>query len=156
MEKAYNKTEAQFFLDWEKAVFGYGYGTGEQHTIKALKDFLSSFDKSYNYEELEQKLGFEITWLLINILAKDDVLEYGSSPRFAWLTSKGELLQNFVKEHTLVQLYDSVMKDDEYEKSGFSYCDYSVCNCYPNQLNGVCRNNPYLNEKVADDMKYKK
>jgi len=150
----FSKTDEQFFLDWECAVFGYGYGSGERHTLKSLKDFLSSFDHRYDYEELEKKLGGELTWLMITILAKVDILEYGTSPRYAWLTNSGELLQKFVKKHSVDELYEIVMNQDEYDESGVAHCDYSNCNCYPEQMSGVCRHNPFLNEKVADKMKY--
>jgi hypothetical protein len=28
------------FIDWESQVFGYGYGTGEEYTLKALQVFI--------------------------------------------------------------------------------------------------------------------
>jgi len=76
------------FSDWEGSAFGFGYGAGEQYIIPLLKAFLSEVPlvDSYDHENLESVLGAPIAWLLINVLVREDILEYGTSPRFGWLT----------------------------------------------------------------------
>ena len=93
------------FAEWELGVFGYGYGTGEAPVISALKAFMESFSTgTYDYRALEALLGASTTWLLINALCHADIIEYGSSPRFGWLTDKGVALRKVVTEHTVDEL----------------------------------------------------
>lgn len=114
------------FIDWESHVFGFGYGTGEEHTLKALKDFFRCIPMSgtYDYSILENKLGSQVAWLLINILCHCDVIEYGSSPRFGWLTEKGKLLQDFFHIHSENYLYNLTNTDENYH-----HCYPDYCNC---------------------------
>lgn len=91
------KTLEQNFADWEGNAFGFGYGTGEPHTLRALKGFFDALGTEngahcYNYEKLEEALTAPVAWLLINILCRHgaDVIEYGTSPRYGWLTTEGE------------------------------------------------------------------
>jgi len=51
------KTIEEYFRDWEGNAFGYGYGSGEEHTILALKKFLElciepPLGTSYDYKKL--------------------------------------------------------------------------------------------------------
>jgi len=85
------KTEAEYFRDWESHVFGYGYGTGEAYVIPVLKTFLEHcnegyYKHSYQYDVLEKAVTAPVAWLLINTLCHADIIEYGTSPRYAWLT----------------------------------------------------------------------
>lgn len=118
------------FRDWEGHVFGYGYGSGEEHTLTALKQFLElcnegSYGHSYSYETLEKALTPAVAWLLINILCHADIIEYGTSPRFAWLTAQGERLKDFVSKHTVEQLYEIAANHDE----NYFSCSPQYCNC---------------------------
>jgi len=114
------------FIDWESHVFGFGYGTGEQYTLKALKEFLVLCEpgKNYDYQVLEKKLTPTIAWLMINILSHADIIEYGTSPRFGWLTTKGELLRKFMLHKKIDDLYEMVNVDSEY-----IHCYPDYCNC---------------------------
>lgn len=126
------KTLEQYFVDWESSAMGYGYGTGEPHTIPALRQFLScctkgSYNHSYDYTDIETACGPVAAWLLINILCKADIIEYGSSPRFAWLTDKGVKLRDFVlakSANDLVDLIGNRTEDD-------TICYPNACNCGP-------------------------
>lgn len=120
------KTDNDFFTDWENDTFGYGYGTGEVFTIKALKEFFDLLEDnhSYNYEILEKHFGGLSTWLLINILCHADILEYGTSPRFGWITKKGEWLRDFMKDKSVDDLYELTSKDESYY-----HCYPGTCNC---------------------------
>ncbi len=133
MEKLTDK----YFKDWEAVVFGFGYGTGEKHTLNTLKDFFSLLDQGcYDFKVLEEKLSPSITWLLINILCHADIIEYGSSPRFGWLNNgKGNLLRDYLKRNSVDKLYEICMKEDEH-----SYCTESYCNCGDGQINKKCSN----------------
>lgn len=128
-----NKTLEQNFADWEASVFGFGYGAGEPHILLALKEFFECVakgfgkeppisDTSYDYRQLESKLGALPAWLLINALCRASVLEYGSSPRFGWLTKTGEALKSFVDGKTVGQLEDICGQHTE-------YCSPDACNC---------------------------
>lgn len=131
-----------YFIGWEEEVFGFGYGTGEEPILKALKLFLnlccSHGGRGYDYRELEDKLGPATTWFLINSLCKVDNLEYGCSPRYGWLTSSGLYLKNYVMSKSIDELYNTLMKVD----CSFEYISKAF--------------NPMLNEKLAyEDMKKK-
>ncbi len=127
------KTQEEYFNDWESEIFGFGYGTGEEYTIPALKRFIELFipnesrnnPSCYDYRILEKELTPTVAWLLINIFCKDDKIEYGTSPRFGWLTDKGNLLKDFINSHTVDELYEiCTSKTEEYAPC---YPDY--CNC---------------------------
>lgn len=68
---AADKTPDEHFRDWESHAFGFGYGTGEPHTLAALKTFLAAIpERPYNYEVLERACGATVAWLLINALCR--------------------------------------------------------------------------------------
>lgn len=134
------KTKEEQFIDWEGEVFGFGYGTGEEHTLKVLRSFMDSLEngRSYDHENLEKKLGATVAWLMINILCKADILEYGTSPRYGWLTEKGEKLKNFIGNKSVDDLYNLVTRvSDTYVSCGKTYCN---CNP-PDSFNKKCPNN---------------
>lgn len=112
------------FADWESWAFGYGYGTGEPHTLGALRDFLAAFESSYDYERLENTLGERVAWLLINTLCHADILEYGTSPRYGWLTERGRVLREFVAGKSLDELYAMTCRDES-----AVVCSPDYCNC---------------------------
>lgn len=132
------KTIEQHFTDWESHVFGYGYGTGEEHVLGALKGFLAAMpaDGNYDYKALESAVTAPVAWLLLNVLAHADVIEYGTSPRYGWLTKNGKALRQFVNERSVEELYALTAGTGE---------DY--CECYPDHCNcgdGDCRpSNPF-------------
>jgi len=92
------------FVKWESRVFGFGYGSGELHTIEALVSFILLIDDKYDCRNLEASLGSTVTWLLINTLCHADILEYGTSPRFGWLTDEGKALQTYIRNKTIEDL----------------------------------------------------
>lgn len=138
------KTLDESFRDWEGSAFGFGYGTGEPHTVPTLKRFLELCPESgaYDYKVLEAELGPVVAWLLINALAqhKIDMLEYGTSPRHAWLTDKGKRLKAFTASKTadeLVEIAASRNEDD-------NICYPDACNCGPTGYQaGVVCDNPF-------------
>lgn len=132
------KTTNDFFADWESHVFGYGYGTGEPHVLLALKRFFAAIPEdgtSYEYDRLEEACTPQVAWLLINALARADVIEYGTSPRFGWLTRNGKALADFVRARALSDLVKETGRDENYDP------------CYPDHCNcgeGDCRKlNPF-------------
>ena len=122
-----NKPIDHSFRDWEGSTFGFGYGTGEEHTIPALKQFLElcKDKEAYDYVELETALTPAVAWLLINVLCKADIIEYGTSPRYGWLTDKGKRLKGFVGKHTADELYEIAAGHDE----NYISCYPDACNC---------------------------
>lgn len=129
------KNNAEYWRDWEVHVFGYGYGSGEEHIIPLLQKFLAAVpeDGTYDYKDLEVAVGSEQAWLLINILCQFDIIEYGTSPRFGWLTPNGKKLQEFMRAHTVDELVEMTNCTEDYAPC---YPDY--CNCG----DGSC-NNPF-------------
>lgn len=130
-----SKTQKKYFADWESRVFGFGYGTGEEHVLRSLKGFFDAVGQgvtrpnSYDYEIVEATIGAPAAWLLINILCRHgvDIIEYGSSPRFAWLTKEGEALKAFVDSKSVGELVETCTGDRDMD-----YCWPAGCNCGPN------------------------
>lgn len=143
------KTLEDYFTDWENHVFGFGYGTGEAYTIQALKAFFDHFtpeNKAYDYRELEADLGNVVAWMMINVMGHADVIEYGSSPRFAWLTPKGMALRNFIATKTAGELVELTARDENY-----IICSPDACNCGERgHVEGRICPNPFLHDKFAD------
>ena len=107
------KTVQENFRDWESETFGLGYGTGEPHVLRALKGFMDAVGRDgaehgYEYEKLEEAVTAPVAWLLINRLCQVDIIEYGTSPRFGWLTPEGEALRAFMKDKTVGELCEIV------------------------------------------------
>jgi hypothetical protein len=68
---------------------------------------------TYDNNEIGYVLTDAVAWLLINAfcksptdnrLRKDSVIEYGTSPRFGWLTTEGKELKRFVSDKSVDQL----------------------------------------------------
>lgn len=137
------KTIEQHFADWEADVFGYGYGTGEAHTLRALKAFLAEVpaDGGYDYRLLELALTPSVSWLLINTLCAADVIEYGTSPRGGWLTENGKALAEFVGKYSVEQLATFTDHGNDYV-----HCYPDHCNC----TDGDCRpGNPFWSKDIT-------
>lgn len=105
------------FCRWEGDCFGFGYGTGESFVIEALCDAMKviPLEGAYNHEDIQREVGGKVCWLLINALckypgdkrlAKDSIIEYGTSPRFGFLSSFGRELKEFMEGKTAGQLVD--------------------------------------------------
>lgn len=120
------KTIEQYFHDWEGVTFGYGYGTGEPHTVSALNAFMGAIpaDGNYDYHTLERVVGPTVAWLLINTLCRADIIEYGTSPRFGWLTPQGKALKAYLANKT----DEEAMAPIEQEH-GYVECFPDYCNC---------------------------
>lgn len=152
-----NRTLESYFIDWEGEAFGFGYGSGEPHIIPALRHFFEmvpppSDDRPYSnggpwdYVMLEKELTPIVAWLLINVLGKTNVIEYGSSPRGAWLTQKGYRLQAFVLSKTADELIDLATVFDQEQP----HCGPRCCNCGPNGYEeGKLCPNPFYHDKIA-------
>ena len=131
------KTLDENFADWESSVFGFGYGSGERHVIPALGKFLSlckGMVGQYDYEELERELTPAVAWLLINALGHADILEYGTSPRYAWLTKRGQRLRAYVLSRSPDEVIEATRTGPNYTPC---YPDVP-CNC--NGEGRVCPN----------------
>lgn len=120
------KTIEQHFADWEAHTFGFGYGTGEEHVLRVLKQFLAAIPdtSTYEYEKLEAAVTAPVAWLIINTLAHADKIEYGTSPRYGWLTASGKALAKFTAERSIDQLYELTNVDESYV-----HCYPDHCNC---------------------------
>jgi len=129
------KTIEQSFVDWESNVFGFGYGTGEEHTLTALKNFMGAIGRDdaphgYDYQKLEAACGPQVAWLLINRFAHHsvDFINYGTSPRYGWLEPQGMALKAFVDAHTVEEMEKLCCERDE----DYTICYPDACNCGPN------------------------
>jgi hypothetical protein len=133
------KTLDEYFRDWEKHVFGFGYGSGEQYVIPALKRLMAAIpyiNGEYDHKTLEKAVGAPVAWLLINTLCHADIFEYGTSPRFGWLTPQGRSLKDYFDSNTedfLVRVLDDMEG---------TYCYPDACNCGPDgyEAGKVCAN----------------
>ena len=123
-----DKTIDEYFCDWESHVFGYGYGTGEEHIFSGLKRIMATIPETdqYDYREFEESVGHLSAWLFINILCKHDIFEYGTSSRFGWLTDSGKVLKKYLEETAEFKEFDE----------NYSYCYPDCCNCD----DGQCKN----------------
>lgn len=141
------KKELQF-IEWETRVFGAGYGTGEFPILSAVKTFFKCLEdnRSYNYKTLEKKLGDTVTWLLINAFDKGNMIEWGTSARYGWLTSCGEYVRDFIKDKTPEELYKIAMSEND----GICLCDGEI----KSEGHEDCGKNPMVNEKYADKLRY--
>lgn len=144
------KSLEKHFADWESEVIGYGYGTGEPHTLTALKAFLEAvgrpdhgLEHGYDYEVLEKAVGPSTCWLLISILARRDLIEYGTSPRYGWLTKRGMALREFVKSKTADELIEIVC-----DWENIDHCTPTFCNCGPDGSSDhkLCKNPFWVNK----------
>lgn len=138
------KTIEQHFRDWESNLFGFGYGTGEMPVMTSLRAFLEAVPDSgsYDYQKLELAAGEPVAWLLINTLAHADHIEYGTSPRYGWLTESGKAIREFIIARTPDQLYEIATgrPDDFAAHDGEIPCYPDHCNCD----DGDCRpKNPF-------------
>lgn len=136
------KTLDENFRDWESDTFGFGYGSGEQYTIPVLKKFFDLCPESgcYDYELLENELTPTVAWLLINILCKADILEYGTSPHGAWFHhDQGVALKRYIDSKTVDELFSVIDFHEDYTP-----CYPKTCNCGINgyQQGKKC-NNPF-------------
>lgn len=144
------KTLDEYFRDWENHITGYGYGSGELLIIPALRKFLmlcneGAYSHSYDYRKLEAELTPITAWLLINILCHAGVLQYGTSPRNAWLTRTGERLKEFMLIHSEEELIDIVCNYDK----DYAHCYPDACNCGQNgyEKGKICKN-PFWTESL--------
>ena len=140
------KTLEQNFHDWEVSAIGYGYGSGEPHTMPALKTFLEAIGRgpgyghAYDYEVLEAAVSPTVAWLFIAILCRSDMIEYGTSPRYGWLTEKGKRLKAFVESKAADELVEIACSFDE----NYCECYPDACNCGPEGYQaGVKCPNPF-------------
>lgn len=140
-----------YFVDWEGEVFGFGYGSGEPYIMPALRAFFdmcpppNADHRAYDYEKLETALTPTVAWLLINAMGKADVIEYGTSPRYAWLTPKGYRLRDFVLSKTADELIALVTEFDQDQP----HCGPRCCNCGPTgYVEGKLCPNPFYHDKV--------
>ena len=91
-------------------IFGYNYGSGEKYIIPELRKLINLCPNNgtYDYREFESCFGGLAAWLFINILCGKDVIEYGTSPRFGWLTDKGRELKTTINAMTDDEIVESI------------------------------------------------
>lgn len=122
-----SKTLDDYFCDWEGHNFGFGYGSGEPHIIPAVRTFLETCttEGNYDYVVLENRLTAPVAWLFLNVLCKADILDYGTSPRYGWLTAKGKRLREYVLSKTADELVNLVCE----RTCNDTPCYPDACNC---------------------------
>lgn len=140
------KTMDEYFRDWEGTTFGFGYGTGENHIIPVIKRFFELIPMygCYDYQVLEKELTPAVAWLLINIFCQESILEYGTSPRGAWLDTTGKKLKSYIDSKTIDDLYVAITRDQVYTR-----CYPSACNCGEGYVEGVKCANPFWHERFG-------
>lgn len=120
------KTIHDQFLDWHNDAFPCGYGTGDPHTLGALRSFLLACesDGRYQYTVAEAACGQVVAWLLINTLCGLDLIDYGTSPRFGWLTAEGIRLRDYFATTDLDEIIAVATGD-----GGEPQCFPDLCQC---------------------------
>lgn len=137
------KSPEHSFRDWQREAFGFGYGSDEQHILPALKKMMELIpDRGpYDCSWIETEMGSEVAWLLLSVLCRMEIIEYGTnpkvgtSPRCGWLTSKGAALQDYLTAKTADQLYQAAMAEYDYD------CGMDFCNCEGGVRGERCKNN---------------
>ena len=137
------KTADDHFADWEGDTFGYGYGSGEEHIIPALKSFFDAIpdtaDKpaAYDHDVLTQAVTPTVAWMLINTLCHANLIEYGTSPHYGWLNHKGMALKAYIDSKTADELLEVLSRGEDYH-----HCYPNTCNCGINgfEAGRVCAN----------------
>ena len=80
------------------------YGELEYHLDKTLKLVFAHDLKEYGFEEIPMLEDFATAyWLIISLMHKWDFIDYGTSPRGAWLTEKGERFKKMVLAYDAIQ-----------------------------------------------------
>ena len=133
-----DKTLDHHFIDWESVFLGFGYGSGEEHIIPVLKAVFAAIppdlpngNRCYHYERLEDAVGPVSAWFTLNLFGQADIIEYGTSPRFGWLTPHGYRLKSYFDSKTVNELLEVLASDYD----GHCYPDH--CNCFEG---GPCHN----------------
>lgn len=133
----------KYFRDWVSEVFPYGYGSGEPCIVPAVRRFFElcthNGTDSYDYRVLEEALTPTTTWLLIGALCGANIVEYGTSPRFAWLTPKGKKLKEYMLSKTDDELVEIACEWDE----ALPGCSKEYCNCGETSVMGAVCPNPF-------------
>ncbi len=147
------KTIDDYFRDWFHEPFGFGYGTGERLILEQLVKLTellhwnpSGENYTYDYSELEHGLGQPIAWLLINALCKSGDIDYGTSPRFGWFYGARKRLIDYIKSHTVGEMYEIVGQYDE----NYTSCFDDYCSCGNEQVHHRCKINPFWNDKPLE------
>jgi hypothetical protein len=147
-----SKTTDEYFRDWFHGPFGFCYGSGETsvlYELKALVELLhwneAGDNYTYDHKELEDSLGEATAWLLINALCKDGMIDYGTSPRFGWFYGHGKNLIEYLKSHTVDEMYETVANYD----SDYNMCFDDYCSCTDTQVHHKCKNNPFWEHRSA-------
>lgn len=126
------KTIEQHFYDWFSGVFEYGYGSGDEPMLVALRDFMTCCkppNGSYDYRDLEAKMGKIVTWLMINTLCHAGIIEYGTSPRFGWLTPQGNAVRTYLCDRPWEQVTAAYETIQTMECGDYVSCFPDHCNC---------------------------
>lgn len=136
-----------YFYDWESEVFGFGYGTGEEYIIPELRKFIVNIPLTgtYDYRTLEIECGHTVAWLFINMLCHARIIEYGTSPRYGWLSKCGKRLKEYLEDKTPEQIFEVIDRDEDYRR-----CYPNACNCGENgyEEGRVCQN-PFWVENLG-------
>jgi len=160
--KISEKTLDNYFYDWFGEVFGYLYGTGEQYVVPALKEFLSYYKREafapLGIDELVTNLSQPplttltpaTIWMLVNTLNAYDILDYGISPRYGWLTDEGFELRKYLDDHSVRHILDVLFQEHESTKNVMMSCNVGTtiysCSCEDRDVDkGIRCINPFIN-----------
>ena len=146
------------FKEWFYSNFGYGYGSGEEPVLRAIRAFFGAcfYDNDdvkeegyprYQYTTLEELLGQPLAWVLINKFCDDDIINYGSSSRYGWIENRGIRLKKFLEERSISELLVILFKDNERELCTEQYC---YCDDNIDYVDGKCKNNVFMNEDIIE------
>jgi len=76
------------------------YGELEYYLDKFLKRVFEHDFREYGFEEIKMSDDFATAyWLIISWFEKEELVEYGTSPRGCWLTEKGKRFKKIIIEN---------------------------------------------------------
>ena len=127
------KSEDEHFRCWFGDLMGNGYGSGEEHIVPVLKQFMDNLEEyndgkglRYDYEHMEKALGPAQFWLMLELLCHGRHLSWGTSSRFGWMEfGHGVNLARYVRSHTVEQMLETIFDGNELS----DWCYPNACNC---------------------------
>jgi len=144
------------------------YGSGEQYVVPALKEFLSYYKREafapLGIDEFVTNLSQPplatltpaTIWMLVNTLNAFDILDYGTSPRYGWLTDQGFELKKYLDDNTVEHILDVLFQEHESTKGIMFPCSHGdiMCCCEDrDDEKGIRCINPFVDPKLYTQKK---
>ena len=107
------KEDLEFLTEILNESAWFLYGDLDEYFDGFLRRVFAKDLRDWGFSDVELEPTFAVAyWLLISELVRLDLVEYGTSPRGAWLTEKGERFKSLVMKHdgAIAQAEDFIHK----------------------------------------------